>query len=217
MIIETKRKIGTFVFTHIQKTGGTSLKQFFEVSHLPTSHNKLEQDLNILKENNIDINNVFCFSIIRNPWEKMVSYYFFHRQLNPNKEKAIQSKLSFYDWIKFLKDKSQERPWFSSNVSFLSYEGKFRADYIVNFHKYVRDMDLIKFLFRKDQPLPKLNVSTHDNYKKYYNDETIQIVADIYKEDIDFFGFDFDLTARMKKPPINKEKIHKLISKIYFE
>lgn len=32
-------------------------------------------------------------------------------------------------------------------------------------------------------------------YQDIYTKETIQIVADWYKEDIDFFGFDFDGAA----------------------
>ena len=32
-------------------------------------------------------------------------------------------------------------------------------------------------------------------YKNIYTPETIQIVADWYKEEIDYFGFDFDTSA----------------------
>jgi hypothetical protein len=33
-------------------------------------------------------------------------------------------------------------------------------------------------------------------YTDYYNDKTIQIVADWYKKDIDYWGFDFDSAAQ---------------------
>lgn len=216
MIIESNKKIGTFIFTHIQKCGGSSLKHFFEVAHHATSHKNLDHDLNILKKN-LDINEIFCFSILRNPWDKMVSFYFYHKQLSPNREKSPQYTMEFNEWILFLKNNKKDRPWFSSYKSFLSYENKFRADYIVNFHDYEKDLELIKILFEKNQILIRANMSIHDDYKTYYNDESIEFVSNLYKEDIEFFGYDFEDVKKLKKPPINKEKILNIFSKIYID
>ena len=46
------------------------------------------------------------------------------------------------------------------------------------------------------------------NYQDYYNEQTIQIVADWYEQDIDYWGFDFD-TSATKNCERNKHGIFK--------
>ena len=41
----------------------------------------------------------------------------------------------------------------------------------------------------------KENVTGYKNYTNFYDNKTIQIVADWYKKDIDFWGFDFNTAA----------------------
>lgn len=216
MILHSK-KIGFFIFTHIQKTGGSSLKNFFNVSHLPTCHNTLEKDFKILKNDkpNINLDDVFCFTILRNPWDKMVSYYFYFRQNLPKKKNPPASKMSFGEWVKFIYETKENKSWFNSYKSFISIDGKIRSDYIINFHKYNKEFLLIKSLLGKHKKVPKVNSSNHDNYKKYYNDNSIEIVKEIYKEDIEYFGYDFNKTSKLIKPEINKNKILNIFSETY--
>ncbi len=44
--------------------------------------------------------------------------------------------------------------------------------------------------------MPEINVGTYDGiYRDIYTPETIQIVADWYSDDINYFGFDFGTAA----------------------
>ena len=39
--------------------------------------------------------------------------------------------------------------------------------------------------------IPKVNPSTRKNYKEYYNEDTKNIIREIYKEDITKLGYEF--------------------------
>ena len=40
-------------------------------------------------------------------------------------------------------------------------------------------------------PFPHVNTSNHADYREYYNDATRRVVADLFKEDFEAFGYDF--------------------------
>ena len=58
------------------------------------------------------------------------------------------------------------------------------------------DEELIPYLQLYSTNVVKENVGEYTkDYKDYYNEQTIQIVADWYAQDIDYWGFDFDTSA----------------------
>ena len=58
------------------------------------------------------------------------------------------------------------------------------------------DEELPKYFgFEKMHLRPRNVTGYKKDYKDFYTKETIQIVADWYKKDIDYFGFDFDTGA----------------------
>ena len=77
---------------------------------------------------------------------------------------------------------------------------------MMRFENYEQDVNQF-FGYPKNEPIFIRNVSQGDkaedglsiagrkDYREYYNSEQMQIVADWYKKDIDFFGFDFDTAA----------------------
>ena len=150
-----------------------------------------------------------CFAIVRNPWSRVVSRYEFAKKVIHDEvgsdhygELDYATTSSFED---FLEDRHKWggkeyfwhraiRGWYPALGHVTDKTGKVRCD-ILRFEHFNDD---VKQYFGMLTNPPPRNVTGYDQstYKDYYNDRTIQIVADWYKEDIDYWGFDFDTSAQ---------------------
>lgn len=161
----------------------------------------IDWDENVRKNNK-------AFAIVRNPWSRVVSRYEFARKVI-YKEKT-SDHYGETDYIKcdtfenFLESRHiwGEKEYFWHRAV----RGWFPAfHYVTDLHDNVV-CDILRFEhFNEDvktylgvifNPEPR-NVTGYkqSTYKDYYNDKTIQIIADWYQEDIDQWGFDFDTGA----------------------
>jgi len=134
-----------------------------------------------------DLDNYWKFSVVRNPWDRMVSlYHNFHPW-------EIPEEYTFTDFIK--RDRSKDSPK-------LEYHVRPQVSYFAGLN--IDDFNLIEFRNLKSEWLyinkkfklhtPELehrNSTSHGHYTTYYNDETKQIILDQYKEDIKMFGYTF--------------------------
>ena len=76
---------------------------------------------------------------------------------------------------------------------------------ILRFEHYNEDTKLYLGMLQNPNPRNVTRVSSDNgntgyglSYKDIYTKETIQIIADWYKKDIDYWGFDFDTAATRK-------------------
>lgn len=154
-----------------------------------------------------------AFAIIRNPWAKVVSRYTYQQRVVSRRNKKILGKgyesKTFED---FLEERYQWgnipyywhraiRNWYPQKDHVVDEKGNLKCD-ILRMEFF--DDEIVRYLNLKKVP-EKRNVSNgtiinneivnRKSYKDFYNKKTIQIIADWYKEDIDFFGFDFDTSA----------------------
>ena len=162
----------------------------------------------------------FKFAFIRNPWSRMVSiykYFNYHRVLSLEnfirfKFEALQEERNYFlmpqtnylynengdqlvDFIgrfeNFENDFDRVRKQISFPVSRLLHINKTQ-----NFHNWYSRWNL-KFVFKnikKDPVLLKnlsLNQGNFTNYTDYYSSDAFQMVYDIYRTDIEKFGYDF--------------------------
>jgi hypothetical protein len=206
MIINYKDK--KLIFTHIQKCGGTSVINFFKHRK---NHNKIKFDIKHLKKINEDIDDYFKFTIIRNPWDRMVSFYHYH------KEKILDNKFPTKTWkyiknlnfSEFLKSNKFQSWALRNNITdYITYNKKTYIDYYINFENLEKDFEIIKKISGKCGKLNKVNKSNHLNYKKYYDEKNKEIISYLFNEEINFFNFKFNKKINLKS--LNKKYMIKL-------
>jgi chondroitin 4-sulfotransferase 11 len=179
-----------FIFVHIHRTGGTSIESHFGCKIY--DHRKCPA---YIKRFGMDVwNEYFTFSLIRNPWNKMLGHYMWRQQKSMRNLKG--DDLSFRDWVlQFennikgkgsLGDKGtpQYNQLFSDDVQLV--------DFIGRFENLQEDFNIVcDKIGIPRQELPHKNETKHKHYTEYYDDETRQIVAEKYKKDIEYFGYEF--------------------------
>ena len=105
-MIDHKNKI---IFAHAPKTGGTSVEKLFPEGFGPQHH-----PLSWFKKQRPHIyKKYFKFSICRNPYDKMVSEYFWHTDDPLNQFKGRFKGLSFNKFLKL---------FFQINSSFFEFK-----------------------------------------------------------------------------------------------
>jgi hypothetical protein len=127
--------------------------------------------------------NLYKFTCVRNPWDRMVSYYFTPTQ-NPetwNKKKfreIISKTVSVQDYLRL--DDGEDDPF--ANV-----------DYIMRFESLADDFRAVCTAIDISPPmLPQYNRSNREHYSKYYDDELRELVRSRFAAEIERFGYVFE-------------------------
>jgi hypothetical protein len=148
------------------------------------------------------------FSVIRNPWSRTASRYNFARKnslgwkQDDPRRLYIQSA-SFEQYVKeqkiFEVPGFPDKPWMGPMNSWFN-----QLEWLTDTESIVQCKCLrlehinedMTIYFGKKIKLPRKNVSSDkEHYLAMYTDELIQIVADTFREDIEYFGFSFDTAA----------------------
>ena len=148
-------------------------------------------DLNFWQKNLV-FKNHLVFSIVRNPYTRVVSYY---HNINNNIKNNFNFNFTFKEFIKF-----KLINCLSDSFNFINYK-KTQLNYLKNsssevvcdkFYKMESDMEKISYDFNlPNLNINKINCANYDrNYSKLFDDELIHWVQINYKEDFDFFGYD---------------------------
>lgn len=188
-------------FIHIPKNGGTSVTSYPNIMHY--AHDRW-------KDIDKQITNINTFfAVIRNPWARTISRYemglptFFVSPLSTwaDRPKSDRWGVTFNSFEEFLETRHiWVNEWFDPIRSWHT-----QYDYVCNEKDVVCcdilkleniDKELAPYLGTCLKSVVKENVGEYTkDYKEYYNSKSIQIIADWYKKDIDYWGFDFDTKA----------------------
>ena len=141
----------------------------------------------------------FKFAFIRNPWSLEVSWYFWKKQFlnnltfkefikNEDLNKTVKLSSEFDDKKLF-----NIYPNLTNCFDYLQINDEIEVDFVGRFENLKEHLSLISKKLNISIPkLGPVNKTDHEDFKKYYDDETREIIGKRYKKDIDFFGYTFN-------------------------
>jgi hypothetical protein len=136
-----------------------------------------------------DFKKMFKFTIVRNPWDKMVSA-FYHLQLrHPH---IIGVDENFQDFVKtrFRKEGIEINGHFCHQYPNVYFKGKVFIDRIGRFENLKNDWKAIALKIGHSQKLGHRNKTKHEPHRYYYEDkECFDIVSEVYRKDIELFKY----------------------------
>ncbi len=198
-----------FLFIHIPKTGGNSIQNIlapyadekivnknnlqdgverFEVEH---EHLKINKHSSLTDyKNQLDLmsfKDLYKFSVIRNPFDRLISFYFSpHRQVNNWDKKEFIKLVESINPIKSYITLKRNLNILSFNKNKLDKD----LDFLIRFENLEKDFE--KVCKKLDIPfngLPHRNKSNKENYKKYYDSELERLVLKKYKDEIEYGAY----------------------------
>ncbi|EDN69667.1 conserved hypothetical protein [Beggiatoa sp. PS] len=216
MFISHKYKV---IFVHIQRTGGNSIHKVFQefdrdllvrikldprkkrTRHCFTSDIKAVIDDHIFR-------NYTKFCVVRNPFDRMVSWYSIFkyglghdRVIMPSKTlwdevmiEVNKNANSFEEFIMLPRNHESglfER-FYTNQLDYISDNQSILVDRILRFENLTNDFAQFAHEIGFEGKLPCVNKSKHKkDYRTYYTTKTKEIVFQRFKPDFEYFGYSF--------------------------
>lgn len=171
------------IFIHIPKTGGTSIE--IALGQEQCGLQKHELPSNIIWDYGRELwKSYYKFTFVRNPWDRLVSWYFFRIENN-------QFSGPFAAYLKHLDPVLCYTPWYNrQQVDWIERE---RLDFIGRFEKLNEDWTVVcQEANLGNIILPWAFKTHHRHYSHYYDDKTRDLVARWFKDDIETFHYTFE-------------------------
>lgn len=200
-----------FVFVHIRKAAGTSLRQILEKVSLPKNNNiwyKLlsrngftvdYHDFSFRKHSNLieaersmptdKFKRYFKFAIVRNPWERLVSEFeYIKTQPTHSRYKKLKA-MSFDEFVGY----QAKRPAAHQVNALKLKSGELGTDYVGKLESLDESLAFIsEQIGLSFADLPHINQVKRRDYRSYYDQSLVEKVAELWHEDIKYFVYQFD-------------------------
>lgn len=205
MLISHERKI---LFIHIQKTGGSTIAQVLR-SHIPDmrwcggTHEHALQARAVLGG---EYDSFYRFAFVRNPWDRLVSWYAMIRQkgaaqpadkLNRLWRYVLENSSSFEEFVvrctETIDDVDGRKSFLHNQLDYVSdQDGRRIVDFTGRYESFGADLrTVLDRIGLPEVEIPHLNRSEHRHYGSYYTPRTRELVAERYARDIRAFGYSF--------------------------
>jgi hypothetical protein len=200
-----------FVFVHIRKAAGTSVRQILERVSLPKNNSLW---FKFLSRNGFPVNYHSCsfrkhanlieaersmpaelfkryfkFAIVRNPWDRLVSEFEYIKTQPTHSRHNALSHMSFAEYISY----QAKRPAAHQVNALMLKDGSLGCDYIGKLETLDDSLAHIsEQIGLSFADLPHINKINRKDYREYYDSGTREQVADLWQRDIEAFDYRFD-------------------------
>jgi len=208
-----------YIFIHVHKAAGTSMRAALRdpllkpsmagvwpsddqslfkneiFSHGLDVHTNASDLKQYLEKHSYNWEDYTKFAFIRNPFDRMVSLYFFyvekiHEKLISKKMREYCTHVKSMGIEKFLEEKQVP----TQHEMLHDKDGKCLIDFVGRFENVDQDFDKIsKQIFGQKIILGQHNATSKKHYSEYYNEHTKQNVIDNYSKDFILGGYGYEL------------------------
>lgn len=183
--------LAKFIFVHINKTGGVSVETALG---LPLkNHTTAAEYRDLMGESRWD--RVFSFSVVRNPWDRVVSHY--HHRIRTRQTGLREHPIEFAEWVR--RTYGEQDPLLFDNPKFFApqyrwisdEQGELIVDHVCRLETIDEDFAHVCERIGIQRSLPHLNRTERGRYQDYYDDQTHEIVRAWFERDIELFEYRF--------------------------
>lgn len=193
------------IFFHVPKTAGNTIRVIlrndmrekglpdkFDESYNSLGHLSVQKGRKLIDKRTWD--SYFKFAFVRNPWERLVSRYFYILQYEKDQEKhrkvfeETSKKSSFHDWF------MDNDHILQSQYDFLKDDNsRLSLDFIGRFEQFHTDLGVVKkYLGINAQFIPEVFKTRKKHYSLYYKPSSRKRARGYLKQDIQAFGYTFN-------------------------
>lgn len=203
------------LFVHIPKTAGASIIKKIKEQHKihkvvndrtdnDNYHSTSRDCLNSI--NNLE--NLYKFTIVRNPWDRACSWFFFRKDIieknisNPkkilvNNTEKLKNELKIMDrgfnfWLERYVDIPWDHTWFKLAHSQHTWLDGIDFDLIIKYENLNEELHKIPNLNLEKLPNRHQSKNSNSDYRTLYNTKSIDTIKKIYYRDIEKFGYSFE-------------------------
>lgn len=172
------------IFIHISRTAGTSIEQticgknWWQINK-DTKHITASKAKELYKDY---WSSYFKFSIIRNPWDRIVScyHYLWYKKKYPNQD------------LEYMLNNFEPPSWEQDGIiEYTDIIGD-ELNFIGRYENLLDDFNFIKHNIGLKKPLSHIGKGDRDkNYQHYYTKQTIELVENMYHKSIKKFNYTF--------------------------
>jgi chondroitin 4-sulfotransferase 11 len=200
------------IFIHIIKTAGTSIRASLGKEKEQIKHGGHGYAKDVKRKVSASTwKDYFKFSFVRNPWDKMVSQWWYNghpkvrgRNIYTSKVKTFKEYILYFaEGGRISANNPRCTPWLVDD------SGKILVDFVGRFENIEEDFNFIcqqltppkheqnklwppKLPHRNQSKNKHRNEWTDKPYQDYYDDETKEIIAREFEDDINLFGYKFE-------------------------
>ena len=190
------------IFVHIPKTAGTSVEAMFGLVETfpgtrkfkemqgPGKHWGIAEMSQAYKEY---LNNYFKWTIVRNPWER--DFSLFKMMRGQLRYRHMNFKQFLFEvtrnHVKY--NHTRRNLVFRNQVEYLIHNDSLGVDKIIRYENLYQGWEEVCNIIKKPhEPLKSIRrIRSRKPITEHYDQECIDLVAEIRKEDIEYFNYDY--------------------------